>query len=88
MNEPTPPRRDSDARTPLRGLNRMLDYAQVGYYFIGAFLGSAGLGWLIDRWLGTLPWGVIVGCLVGLASGGWMTLRELERMSRRRDGDQ
>jgi ATP synthase protein I len=30
---------------------------------------GAGLGWLIDRWLGISPWGLIVFLLFGFAAG-------------------
>jgi len=30
---------------------------------------GAGLGWLLDRWLGTTPWGLIVFLLLGFAAG-------------------
>lgn len=30
---------------------------------------GAGLGWLIDRWLGLAPWGLIVFLLLGFAAG-------------------
>jgi ATP synthase protein I len=30
---------------------------------------GAGLGWLLDRWLGTKPWGLIVFLLLGFAAG-------------------
>jgi len=30
---------------------------------------GAGLGWLIDRWLGISPWGLIVFVLLGFAAG-------------------
>src|ERR1700722_16808877 len=31
---------------------------------------GAGLGWLIDRWFGVAPWGLIVFLLLGFAAGG------------------
>jgi ATP synthase protein I len=34
----------------------------------GVLLG-AGLGWLIDRWLGTTPWGLMLLLLLGFAAG-------------------
>jgi ATP synthase protein I len=34
-----------------------------------AVLAGAGLGWLIDRWLGTSPWGFIVLLLLGFVAG-------------------
>jgi ATP synthase protein I len=30
---------------------------------------GAGLGWLIDRWLGSTPWGLMVFLLLGFAAG-------------------
>lgn len=34
----------------------------------GVFVGAA-IGWLLDRWLGISPWGMIVFLLVGFAAG-------------------
>jgi ATP synthase protein I len=36
---------------------------------VGGVLVGAGLGWLIDRWLGISPWGFIVFLLLGFAAG-------------------
>jgi ATP synthase protein I len=30
---------------------------------------GAGLGWLIDHWFGTTPWGLIIFLLLGFAAG-------------------
>jgi ATP synthase protein I len=30
---------------------------------------GAGIGWIIDRWLGVSPWGLIVFVLLGFAAG-------------------
>ena len=30
---------------------------------------GAGIGWLLDRWLGISPWGLIVFLLLGFAAG-------------------
>jgi ATP synthase protein I len=30
---------------------------------------GAGLGWLLDKWLGTTPWGMIVLLMFGFAAG-------------------
>ena len=30
---------------------------------------GAGIGWLLDRWLGISPWGMIVFLLLGFAAG-------------------
>lgn len=34
---------------------------------VGSLVGSALIGWLIDRWFGTTPWGLIVALFLGIA---------------------
>jgi ATP synthase protein I len=37
--------------------------------FVAGILVGAAVGWLLDRWLGTSPWGMIVLLLLGFAAG-------------------
>ncbi len=37
--------------------------------FVAGILVGAAIGWLMDRWLGTSPWGLIVFLLLGFAAG-------------------
>jgi ATP synthase protein I len=41
----------------------------VGIEFVGAVLVSTFIGWLLDRWLGTKPWLMILFLLLGFAAG-------------------
>ena len=41
------------------------------------------LGWGIDHWLGSKPWGVIVGSLLGLAAGVRNVLRTADMATRK-----
>ena len=43
--------------------------ATASYSLIGAILLLGGGGYLVDRWLGTAPWGLLAGLLVGIAVG-------------------
>ena len=43
--------------------------------FIGGIAVGAGLGWVIDRWAGTSPWGLIVFLLLGFGAGVLNVLR-------------
>lgn len=36
---------------------------------VAGVLVGAGIGWLLDRWLGITPWGMIVFLLLGFAAG-------------------
>jgi len=42
---------------------------------VGVLVG-AGLGWLLDRWLGTLPWGMFVFALLGFTAGVLNVMRQ------------
>ena len=44
---------------------------------IGSLVGSALIGWLIDRWFGTGPWGLIVLLFLGIA----VAFRQIIRIS-------
>lgn len=53
----------------------MLQVAGVGWEFVAALIVCIGLGWLIDRWLGSMPWGIIVGSVLGFAVGLYRLIR-------------
>ncbi|HEU0067449.1 MAG TPA: AtpZ/AtpI family protein [Sphingomonas sp.] len=47
---------------------------------IGSLVGGALIGWLIDRWFGTAPWGLIVMLFLGIA----VAFRQIIRISTER----
>ena len=60
-------------------------YIAIGYNFSGIIIAGAAVGWLIDRWLGTGPWGLLVFSLIGIAGSFiWLidALRRFERSDR------
>lgn len=42
---------------------------RLGSEFVAGVLVGAGLGWVIDRFLGIAPWGMIVFMLLGFGAG-------------------
>jgi ATP synthase protein I len=42
---------------------------RIGIELVVAIVVSTGLGWAIDRWFGTRPWGMIVLFFLGVAAG-------------------
>ncbi|HTK33952.1 MAG TPA: AtpZ/AtpI family protein [Caulobacteraceae bacterium] len=48
---------------------------------VGGVLGGLGLGWLVDRLVGTSPWGLIVGVLLGTGVSVFAIARSAGRMS-------
>jgi ATP synthase protein I len=51
--------------------------------FIGAMLVGGFLGWVIDRWAGSGPWGMIALLLLGFVTG----LRSVLRQQKKFDGE-
>jgi ATP synthase protein I len=54
--------------------------ATASYSLIGAIVLLGGLGYAVDRWLGSEPWGVFCGLLLGMVVGFY----ELVKASQRR----
>ena|SRR5579859_7214276 len=48
---------------------------------IGGVLGGIGLGWLVDHFAHTNPWGLVLGLLIGAALSIVSTVRTATRLS-------
>jgi len=42
---------------------------RIGVEFVVAVVVATGLGWALDRWLGTRPWGTIILFFLGVGAG-------------------
>ena len=67
---------DDEAVTRKTGLI----YAAV-LSFVLSTVTMLGLGWLLDRWLGTGPWLVVTGIVVGAGIGFYQFVRLLSKIS-------
>ena len=47
------------------------------FFSVAAFL---GIGWAIDSWLGTSPWGIVGGILIGSTAGFIQFIRIMSRV--------
>lgn len=56
------PRQTTDTSAFARGF-------RLSSELVGGVLVGAVIGWLLDRWLGISPWGLIVFVLLGFAAG-------------------
>jgi len=61
--------------------------AQVGMMFVGATVVGLAGGYYADRWLGTGPWGLLLGLGIGIAAGFVNLFRALEAAERLGQGD-
>ncbi|MET0294320.1 MAG: AtpZ/AtpI family protein [Caulobacter sp.] len=57
-----------------------------GYRFlgevVGGVLGGAGLGWLVDRFAGTGPWGLVGGLLIGTGLSLFVAMKGAAQMTK------
>lgn len=70
----------SHRRSAMRGLDQS---SVMGVELVSATLTWAAIGWLIDRWLGTEPWFLAIGAIVGNAAGLyliWLRGRRLDAL--------
>jgi ATP synthase protein I len=54
------------------------DYARgfrLSSELVAGVVVGAGLGWIIDRWFGTSPWGLMIFLLLGFAAGVLSVMR-------------
>ena len=61
-------------------------YLELVYTFPATILVGAGLGYLVDRWLGTDPYGVLVGFIVGSVGAFVYLIKMLNTIKNRKDG--
>lgn len=48
---------------------------QVLGELIGGILGGLGLGWLVDQWLHSTPWGMVAGTLLGMVLAIYLVVK-------------
>ena len=93
--EPTPaPTSDAPAPTSARTSAALkdsfsgLDHSSImGTELMSAIVLWTGLGWLVDRWLGTSPWFLVVGGLIGNFAGLyliWLRSGRMDEVERRK----
>jgi len=57
------------ARSLQETVQRSGPAAGASYTLIGAIVLLGGIGYAVDRWQGTAPWGLFVGLLLGIVVG-------------------
>jgi ATP synthase protein I len=66
---PDRPSESSPGQRPTADPSAIARGFRLSTELVAGVLVGAAVGWLIDRWLGTSPWGMIVFVLLGFAAG-------------------
>lgn len=59
--------------------------AKVLVDFLAGIGLGAGIGWALDYWLGSRPWGIIVFCVLGFVAGLLNVIRTANQAQRKED---
>lgn len=60
-------------------------FATVGLELVGGVALFIALGYGLDRWIGSGPWGVLGGALLGIVGGLYKMVRDVSRAQRSMD---
>jgi len=63
------PSESSPGRPPAADPSAIARGFRLSTEFVAGVVVGAAIGWLLDRWLGISPWGMIVFLLLGFAAG-------------------
>jgi len=73
--------RPTHVGSAIRSSMHGLDQASImGVELVAAVLTWAAIGWFVDERLGTGPWGLVVGALIGNAAGLYLVFLRGNRM--------
>jgi len=53
---------------------------------LGGILGGLGLGWVVDRFAHTTPFGMVIGLLLGTAAAAYTAVKSANAAARRQAG--
>jgi len=82
LRERTPKEDEADLGKNLPSTTAMGFAFRVGIELLAGLVVGAGIGWLLDRWLGTLPLFLVIFFFLGAAAGLLNVFRAAKEMNR------
>jgi len=77
------PEQDDGLSETARAQRKAAPYLDAVWRMVGALLVGVGLGWFLDRRLGSGPWGLVGGLGLGMLVGFWSLYRSLLALGKR-----
>jgi ATP synthase protein I len=71
----------------VRWLRDYGDYFYMGLMFPSSIIVGLAMGWVIDHFLSTDPWGKIAGLFFGVAAGFINFIRDYQRIQRKKKNE-
>ena len=70
------------------GLKDASPYLTIGIQLAGSMLFYVAVGYFLDKWLGTTPWLLVAGSVVGMAAFFFQLMRIVKDVEEREDLDE
>jgi F0F1-type ATP synthase assembly protein I len=70
---------DRSARALQENAQRAGPAAAASYTLIGAIVLLGGLGYVVDLWRGSSPWGLVIGLVLGIVIGFYELMKTMWR---------
>jgi F0F1-type ATP synthase assembly protein I len=67
------------ARSLQENVSRSGPVAGASYTLVGAIILLGGLGYAVDRWIGTDPWALVIGLALGIVVGFYELVKTVWR---------
>lgn len=58
------------------------DVGTMGMHLVASTFIGLGMGWYLDKWLGTKPWMLIIFLILGIVAGFRNMFQEVQKMQR------
>ena len=69
----------------IKAMQQLGEYSTLGIQMVGTIILFGGLGWWADHSLNTKPWGMLIGCLIGIGGGLFSFIRAVQRANKEAD---
>jgi ATP synthase protein I len=63
-------------------LTPLADGGTMGRHLVASTFSGMGMGWYLDKWLGTKPWLLLVFLILGIVAGFRNMFQEVRRLGR------
>ncbi len=68
-------------------LTPLADVGTMGMHLVVSTFIGLGMGWYLDKWLGTKPWLLLIFLILGIVAGFRNMFQEVRRLNRQDAGE-
>jgi ATP synthase protein I len=79
------PKKDDEGLSDTAKAMRTVEpFMSAAWRLVGGCVVGVLMGWLVDRWFGTGPWGLVILSMVGIVIGFWGLVSTISKLDRKK----